>query len=195
MKQQLSLQLLHPSWSSWGSPSPGQGCGSISMMKGPAASGHPQHPGEETRMNMALAQAWCQPALHLTLQVCLSLLAAALRTSSSSISGKNNGPTEVQPASAIVSDQAPRPDSRTSVCTDCLAVVLLSRNSNCCMFDFRSMKTKYDPALSQDVSCADERGVRGFQAKGRGMITGNMTPAGVSTSLPFLRDTAPLAWQ
>jgi len=79
----------------------------------------------------------------------LSLMAAALRTSGSSISGENNGPTEVQPASAIVSDQAPRPDSRTSVCTDYLAVLLLSQNSNCCMFDFRSMRTKYDPAPSQ----------------------------------------------
>ena len=53
------------------------------------------------------------------------------------------------------------------------------------------------------MSYTDERGVRGSQAKGRGMIEGNMTPSLESQPLPFLSDTlpaspnhtAPLAWQ
>lgn len=53
------------------------------------------------------------------------------------------------------------------------------------------------------MSYADERGVRGFQAKGREMIEGSMTRSLESQPLPFLGDTlpaspnrtAPLAWQ
>ena len=40
------------------------------------------------------------------------------------------------------------------------------------------------------MSYADERGVRGFQAKGREMIEGSMTRSLESQPLPFLRDTS-----
>ena len=137
--------------------------------EGPSCFGAPTAPWGRNENEHGLGQAWCQPALHLTLQVCLSLLAAALRTSSSSISGENNGPEEVQPASPDQILGHPCVQTAWRLC-------FFLKNSNCCMFDFRSMKTKYDPALSRDMSCADERGVRGFQAKGRGMTTGNRTP-------------------
>ena len=149
MKQQLGLQLFHPPWSSWGVTLSWAGLWVYLCDEGPSHFGAPTAPWgrneNEPGLGPGMAPACSSP--HTSGR--LSLMAAALRTSGSSISGENSGPAEVQPASAIVSHQAPRPDSRTSVCTDCLAVVLLSRNSNCYMFDFRSMRTKYDPALSR----------------------------------------------